>query len=663
VAAVELQIDEDQQEFLITGDVSLILKNHRARYFFLDVLKASVIEEAISVAYAEDEKESVLNKIQDALSKYRIDQRDSADIREVLNAYYTEKENFQAFSRKARDIWNNRLDEDEFGAFKVTVEHELSARGLYDRQLLAAFHLAFAQNACNFSVPGAGKTSIVYAAFAYLRNLPPAHPKLVNKLLVIGPLSSFGPWEDEFLQCFGRNPRSIRLSGGMPKEERDRHLLSILPVDQTPELTLMSYQSVAYNLSSLHYYLQRPGQRVMVVLDEAHRIKNVEGGIWAQAALSIAKYCAARVVLTGTPLPNGYEDINNLFEFIWPGKDIINFSIYQLRDMSNDRFDPRIPQLIENISPFFVRIRKSHLDLPPVVNHKPVMVEMGAVQRQIYETIENKYLAYFMNNEGLLPLTSELTKARVIRLMQAATNPALLRHPLERFFLEQGLRNELYIDDSEVIGKILHYSDLEIAPRKFQVVYELISELLAEGEKLIVWGTFIQNLKELREYLAQREIAAELLIGEVPIERDDIPMESILTREKIIHEFHQPDSAFRVLIANPFAVSESISLHRACHNAIYLERTFNATHFIQSKDRIHRVGLEEGTITHYHFLLSRDSIDETIHRRLAEKEERMLELIESQEIPLFSENMDYEIDLNSDIKAMIRDYVGRTSKM
>jgi SNF2 family DNA or RNA helicase len=247
--------------------------------------------------------------------------------------------------------------------------------------------------------------------------------------------------------------------------------------------------------------------------------------------------------------------------------------------------------------------------------------------------------------------------------MQAATNPALLRHPLERFFLEQGLRNELYIDDSEVIGKILHYGDLEIAPRKFQVVYELISELLAEGEKLIVWGTFIQNLKELREYLAQREIAAELLIGEVPIERDDIPMESILTREKIIHEFHQPDSAFRVLIANPFAVSESISLHRACHNAIYLERTFNATHFIQSKDRIHRVGLEEGTITHYHFLLSRDSIDETIHRRLAEKEERMLELIESQEIPLFSENMDYEIDLNSDIKAMIRDYVGRTSKM
>lgn len=89
----------------------------------------------------------------------------------------------------------------------------------------------------------------------------------------------------------------------------------------------------------------------------------------------------------------------------------------------------------------------------------------------------------------------------------------------------------------------------------------------------------------------------------------------------------------------------------------------NATHFIQSKDRIHRVGLDPNTTTHYHFVLSEDSIDETIHHRLAEKEQRMLELIESQEIPLFSENMDYDVDLDNDIKAIIRDYVRRTSQI
>jgi SNF2 family DNA or RNA helicase len=401
----------------------------------------------------------------------------------------------------------------------------------------------------------------------------------------------------------------------------------------------------------------------MVVLDEAHRIKNIEGGVWAQAALSLAKYCSARVVLTGTPLPNGYEDIYNLFEFIWPGKDIIDFSVYQLKDMSNNRFDPRLNQLIENVSPFFVRIRKSHLNLPPAVNIDPIQVEMGPIQREIYDFIEEKYLSYFIGNESTLSLASELTKARFIRLMQAATNPNLLRQPLETFFREQGLSDELYIDDTEIIKKVVRYPELEGFPKKFLVVKDLIVDLLARNVKVIVWGTFIQNIKELQNYLEMHGIESRLLIGEVPVERDDVPMETILTREKIIREFHRPDSPFKVIIANPFAVSESISLHKACHNAIYLERTFNATHFIQSKDRIHRVGLDPNTTTYYHYILSTHSIDETIHHRLAEKEQLMLELIESQEIPLFSENMDYDVDLENDIKAIIRDYVRRASQI
>lgn len=661
---VELNIDKDRHQFVISGDVSQIIRNHRARYFFIDVLKASFNGDvSASIQYDEKEEESILKRIQDALRKYGIEQRDSAQIKDVLDIFYREKENFEAFSEKAKGIWHNQINENEFKEFKQSIERHLIGRRLYDKQLLASFHLAFSQNACNFSVPGSGKTSIVYAAFAYLKNLPLEHSKRVNKLLVIGPLSSFGPWEDEFLECFGRAPSSIRLSGGMPKEERDRYLLSIQSIEETPELTLMSYQSVPYNLPSLLYFLQRLGNKVMVVLDEAHRIKNVEGGVWAPAALSIAKYCSSRVVLTGTPLPNGYEDIYNLFEFIWPGKDIIDFSVYQLKDMSNNRYDPRINQLIENISPFFVRIRKSHLNLPPAVNHNPIYVEMGSVQREIYEFIENKYLSYFIGNERTLSLASELTKARFIRLMQAATNPNLLRQPLEIFFREQGLGDELYIDDTEIIKKIMRYTELEGVPQKFQVVKDLIVDLLAGDEKVIVWGTFIQNIRELQEYLAEYGIESRLLIGEVPVERDDVPMESVLTREKIIREFHQPDASFKVIIANPFAVSESISLHRACHNAIYLERTFNATHFIQSKDRIHRVGLDPHTTTHYRFVLSKDSIDETIHHRLAEKEQRMLELIESQEIPLFAENMDYDIDLENDIKAIIRDYVRRTSQI
>jgi SNF2 family DNA or RNA helicase len=83
---------------------------------------------------------------------------------------------------------------------------------------------------------------------------------------------------------------------------------------------------------------------------------------------------------------------------------------------------------------------------------------------------------------------------------------------------------------------------------------------------------------------------------------------------------------------------------------------------MQSKDRIHRVGLAENTITNYYYLLSEDTIDETIHRRLFEKEQRMLSILEQQDIPLFIENTDFQSDFTNDIKAIIRDYVRRASK-
>ena len=106
------------------------------------------------------------------------------------------------------------------------------------------------------------------------------------------------------------------------------HLHSFNP----KELTLCSYGSLNTLLPDIISFLQR--YRVMVVLDEAHYIKNVQGGLTALNALELANNAASRIVLTGTPAPNGYEDLYNLFEFIWPRKDLLGFNKYQLKDMS-----------------------------------------------------------------------------------------------------------------------------------------------------------------------------------------------------------------------------------------------------------------------------------------------------------------------------------------
>ena len=176
----------------------------------------------------------------------------------------------------------------------------------------------------------------------------------------------------------------------------------------------------------------------------------------------------------------------------------------------------------------------------------------------------------------------------------------------------------------------------------------MVKEKIAKGEKVIIWTIFVQNAKELQLYLAQNGIKSELLIGEV--EQAD--------RELIIERFNEPnDHTLQVLIANPFSVAESISLHKGCHNAIYLERDYNCSNFLQSKDRIHRVGLASHQETNYYYLISKDSIDGVIQIRLAEKVQRMEQII-NQDIPLFVRiNDSDETDL---IKALIEDYARRT---
>lgn len=167
----------------------------------------------------------------------------------------------------------------------------------YPLQMLSAYHLAFSQNACNFSVPGAGKTSIVYGAYAYLKKLPADSLKKVDRLLIISPLNAFGPWELEYAECFGVEPTVKRLTGQMSLDAKKQYFYENDPA----EITLLSYSSVVSLVEDIQGFLRR--NRVMVVLDEAHKIKNTDGGITAQSIMAIAEQSAARVVLTGTPAP------------------------------------------------------------------------------------------------------------------------------------------------------------------------------------------------------------------------------------------------------------------------------------------------------------------------------------------------------------------------
>ena len=162
---------------------------------------------------------------------------------------------------------------------------------------------------------------------------------------------------------------------------------------------------------------------------------------------------------------------------------------------------------------------------------------------------------------------------------------------------------------------------------KLKQALKLIKELVEQGNKVIVWTIFIQTMIDLKALIrTELNLRTELLYGETKS-----------SRAQIIEEFKHSES-LRIVVANPSAVSESISLHRCCHHAIYLDLSYNATHFIQSKDRIHRLGLSADTKTYYYFLQAQETIDKKVYSRVTMKESRMVDAIENSLPPVLSED-------------------------
>lgn len=66
------------------------------------------------------------------------------------------------------------------------------------------------------------------------------------------------------------------------------------------------------------------------------------------------------------------------------------------------------------------------------------------------------------------------------------------------------------------------------------------------------------------------------------------------------------------------SIAESVSLHKACQYAVYLERSFNAGQYMQSLSRIYRIGSDKNKPIQFHFLQSvfRDGRTDTIDGRI-----------------------------------------------
>jgi SNF2 family DNA or RNA helicase len=496
-------------------------------------------------------------------------------------------------------------------------------RKLKEHQIKAALHLLAVGNGANFSVPGSGKTTVVLTVFHWLRQL-----NLVDSIFVVGPPACFGPWRDEFCAVLGIKPSVALLAGGDIEERRSKYSAS---KENICDLYLTSFQTLQRDWERVKRLFEENGLRFFFIVDEAHYIKQLDGA-WANAVLNVTQFAARRCVLTGTPFPRSYSDAFNLFDVLWPHSPPLNQSDkIKIEGMIQKKNDTEaVAMLQKTIGPLFYRVRKRDLGLAPQEFHQPVMVKMAKHEKFVYDAILDRL--HCLSKEDYfrdIDLLVRLRRGRMMRLRQGVSYAKLLGSAVLEY-------NENLLEGNLPLADIIkHYDELE-TPAKLETLIQLVGKLRQQGEKVLIWSNFVRTLKLICARLQHAGHGVGLIYGETPTETSSIQDE--LTREKIIAKFIQTESGMDVLVANPAACAESISLHKTCSHAIYYDLSYNCAQYLQSLDRIHRVGGSENKIAHYHFLQYADTIDADILANLGKKSQNMSAVID-QDYPIYSLDM------------------------
>ncbi len=461
--------------------------------------------------------------------------------------------------------------------------------------------LALAHGA-NFSVPGAGKTAVQLACYEAER-----HTGRVHRMLVVAPISAFEAWIEEVRACFPDDPPVVHCYDGTR-------------IPATAEIVLVNYQRLYVSYETVAEWART--QATLVCLDEAHRIKRGRAGEWGSTCLDLAYLAARRDVLTGTPAPQSPTDIAVLLDYLWLGQ---GHRVLPRSAWATEPPPQAAHEVAAAIKPLFVRTTKSRLQLPPV-QFKVVPVAPDELQREIYAALRSRFAP-----RARLDSRGQAALARmggiVMYLLEAATNPGLLSAGSSAADALSFRHPPLPIEGDVNLAELLAGYGAYETPTKFLYLAQLVADNREAGRKTLVWSNFVRNLEVLRGELSAFQPA--VVHGGITA----APSSTVggAARETEIARFRSDPTCW-VLLANPAAVGEGVSLHHHCNDAVYLDRTFNAGQYLQSLDRIHRLGLAPEVTTRITVLVTPGTIDDVVAQRVGEKTQRLGAMLDDPDI-------------------------------
>ncbi len=473
---------------------------------------------------------------------------------------------------------------------KLTAKHDA-----YPYQLDAVRAVRALPYAAIFHEQGLGKTKIANdLALLWLGE------DVVDTIFVVTKKTLVQNWVDELTTHSHVTPRVL-------SENRRANSTAL----NAPVLMyVMNYEVISTNLGLFRDFLKTC--RVAAILDESQKIKNPDSKL-AAAFHSLSECFARRIIMTGTPVANRPYDIWSQIKFLDGGETFgESFDEFKktldLPSASADlsEYGLLLEGIMSRIRPFAVRETKATagIDLPDkkILTH---LVKLAPEQSAIYGSYRNE-MAYELISDGR-PVTddAEYILKRLLRLVQCASNPAI-------------------IDDN--------YDE---TPGKFTKLTELFGEIDVAANKAIVWTGFIKNVEWLCAKLHCHK--PQKVHGNMSVE----------DRNESLKEFKENRNC-RILVATPGAAKEGLTLTVANH-AVFYDRGFSLDDYLQAQDRIHRISQTETCFVHN--LIGVDTIDEWVDTLLSAKY-RAAQLTQG-DITRDTFNAEFNVDLSESLAKIL----------
>jgi SNF2 family DNA or RNA helicase len=325
----------------------------------------------------------------------------------------------------------------------------------------------------------------------------------------------------------------------------------------------------------------------MVIYDEAHRLKG-RSSKQSRFAGRLVEIVPRRLALTGTPMPNGPEDLYGLYRAIDPaifGSRWADFERQYLIKGGYLNYQTvgyrNVHEIKQKLRATSARVTKANaLDLPPQVD-VTVPVTLDRATRELYDEMRKKAIAEVEGYAG------GKTVAGITLARSVLTN--ILR-------LQTITGGWTKLASGEIV---------DLSYEKQKLLLDLLSDAVPQVGRVVIFCRFRHDIDRLTEALMGKEYTF-VLDGRTPP----------AARAELLDKFRAVKYGY--LIAQVAVASLSIDL-TCSHLGVFYSSDYSFANYEQCRNRLHRHGQEQKVT--YHSLVATDTVDERIYKALQDKAE------------------------------------------